>query len=103
MTLGELLEKATSSDRIVILNAAKQVIFRGYTATVAHTHISPQRRVAKFGLGMETYRKADVMWDWQKTDALPQQVPLEQFSQFEIGELEHILYIRIVLENEFAI
>ena len=101
MTLGELLEKTTKSDRIVILNAARQVIYRGYAASVEHARINEQRKVERFGIGMETYRKTDVMWDWSRTEPLAQQIPVEQFTQFQVGQLEHILYIRIELANEF--
>lgn len=36
MQLGELIEKMTTSDRLVIINAAGQVIYRGYAANFAH-------------------------------------------------------------------
>lgn len=51
---------------------------------------------------METYRATDKLWDWEKTDKLPEQVPVEQFSEYKVEQLKHILYIRIELENEFA-
>lgn len=34
MQLGELIEKMTTSDRLVIINAAGQVIYRGYAANL---------------------------------------------------------------------
>ena len=101
MRLGELLEKTVNSDRVVIVNAAKQVIYRGYAASVEHARIDEQRKVERFGIGMETYSKTDVMWDWARTEPLAEQIPVEQFTQFEVGQLEHILYIRIELANEF--
>ena len=42
------------------------------------------------------------MWDWERADALPPQVPVEQFGEYKVGELKHILYIRIELDNEFT-
>lgn len=53
------------------------------------------------GLGMETYRATEQMWDWEKTDSLPEQVPVEQFTQYRVEDLQHILYIRIELKSEF--
>lgn len=44
MMLGELLEKATPSDRIMIKNAAGQVIFRGYAASTDGAGIRTTRR-----------------------------------------------------------
>lgn len=41
MQLGELIEKMTTSDRLVIINAAGQVIYRGYAANFAHGTIKP--------------------------------------------------------------
>lgn len=35
MQLGELIEKMTTSDRLVIINATGQVIYRGYAANFA--------------------------------------------------------------------
>ena len=101
MLLGDLIEKLTSSDRIVIINAARQVIYRGFVANVECAGIRKTRRVKKIGIGLETYRVTEKLWDWQKTDALPPQVPVEQFGEYRIEELQHILYIRIELENEF--
>ena len=102
MTLGEILDKATNSDRVAIVNAAGHVLYRGYTANADHARIDQQRRVKRLGIGMETYRKTDKIWDWQRADTLPEQIPVEQCSQFEVGELEHILYFKIELANEFS-
>lgn len=60
MQLGELIEKMTTSDRLVIINAAGQVIYRGYAANFAHGTINPLRRVKRFGAGygnVQAHRK----------------------------------------------
>ena len=56
MQLGELIEKMTTSDRLVIINAAGQVIYRGYAANFAHGTINPLRRAHRkdVGLGKHT-------------------------------------------------
>lgn len=54
--LGDILDKLTPSDRLVIYNAARQVVYRGYAANAVHGTVNPQRRIKKMGLGMETYR-----------------------------------------------
>ena len=100
--LGELLEKTVNSDRVVIVNAAKQVIYRGYADSADHAHIDTRRIVESVGMGMETYKKTDKMWDWKQAEPLAKQISVEQFSQFEVGQLEHILYIKIELANEYA-
>lgn len=102
LCLGDVLKTITPSDRVLILNAAKQVVYRGYAANAGHAGVNGLRKVKKFGIGMETYRATDKLWDWEKTDKLPEQVPVEQFSEYKIEQLQHILYIRIELENEFA-
>lgn len=61
MQLGELIEKMTTSDRLVIINAAGQVIYRGYAANFAHGTINPLRRVKRFGLYVE------MKWQKNKT------------------------------------
>lgn len=101
MTLGEVLEKITNSNRVVVTNAARQVIYRGYVASMNMAKIDRQRKIHRIEIGMETYRKTDKMWDWARTEPLDEQIPAEQFSQFAVGELEHIIYIKIELENEF--
>ena len=99
--LGDVLDSITPSDRVLVVNAAKQVVYRGYAANAAYSNLSRQRKVKKFGIGMETYRATDKLWDWEKTDKLPEQVPVEQFSEYKVEQLQHILYIRIELKNEF--
>lgn len=37
--LGDILDKLTPSDRVVIYNAAGQVVYRGYTANAVHGSI----------------------------------------------------------------
>ena len=100
MMLGEAIGKITPSDRIVIINAARQVIYRGFAANVNSAGIRQTRRVKRFGVGLETYRATENMWDLTKIDALPPQVPVEQFGEYKVDQLKHILYIRIELENE---
>lgn len=53
--LGDIMDKLTPSDRVVIYNAARQVVYRGYAANAVHGTLNPQRRIKKMGLGMETY------------------------------------------------
>ena len=101
MILGEAIEKITPSDRIVIVNAAGHVIYRGFAANAKSAGIRQTRRVKKYGIGLETYRATENMWDWKKIDALPPQVSVEQFGDYKVDQLKHILYIRIELENEF--
>ena len=91
----------TTSDRLVIINAAGQVIYRGYAANFAHGTINPLRRVKRFGLDMETYKRTEKMWDWANIRELPEQIPVEQFSKYRVEDLQHILYIRIELKSEF--
>lgn len=99
MQLGELIEKMTTSDRLVIINAAGQVIYRGYAANFAHGTINPLRRVKRFGLDMETYKRTEKMWDWANIRELPEQIPVEQLGQYDIGQLQQLLFIRVILEE----
>ena len=102
MMLGEAIEKIVPSDRIMVINAAGQVIFRGYAANMESAGIRKTRRVKRYGIGLETYKATEKMWDWSMIDTLPQQVPVERFGEYKVGELKHILYIRIELDSEFT-
>ena len=99
ITLGQLMNKIVSSDRVVVINAARQVVYRGFAANFTHTRMNDLRKVKSFGLGMETYKKIDKMWDWQKINELPEQIPIEQISKYDTGELQHIIYTKIILED----
>lgn len=101
ITVGSLVDKMTGSDRILIKNAAKQVIFRGYAAAFRDFAGDKERMVANVKIGMETYNRRDKMWDWQRIETLPEEVPVSEFGQYSVGELEHILYTEITLENDF--
>lgn len=67
--LGDIMDKLTPSDRVVIYNAARQVVYRGYAANAVHGTLNPQRRIKKMGLGMETYRATEQMWTGRKQTA----------------------------------
>lgn len=97
--LGDIMDKLTPSDRVVIYNAARQVVYRGYAANAAHGTLNPQRRIKKMGLGMETYRATEQMWDWEKTDSLPEQVPVEQFTQYRVEDLRDIADVLKITEG----
>lgn len=93
MMLGEAIEKITPSDRVVIINAAGQAIFRGYAANAHNAGIRKTRRVKRYGIGMETYKATEKMWDWSRIDALSPQVPVEQFGEYKVGGIEaHSVY-----------
>lgn len=85
----------------MIINAAGQVIYRGFAANAHNAEVRKTRRVKRYGVRLETYKATENMWDWTKIDALPPQVPVEQFGEYKVDQLKHILYIRIELENEF--
>lgn len=57
------------------------------------------RRVKRFGLGMETYKRTEKMWDWANIRELPEQIPVEQLGQYDIGQLQQLLFIRVILEE----
>ena len=57
------------------------------------------RRVKRFGLGMETYKRTEKMWDWANIQELPEQIPVEQLGQYDIGQLQQLLFIRVILEE----
>ena len=46
-------------------------------------------------------RLGDVLERLVPSDSLPEQVPVEQFTQYRVEDLQHILYIRIELKSEF--
>lgn len=82
MFLGEVIESCTGSERIVVLNAASQTVYRGYAANfMESSNVSPMRRVKRIGIGMETYRKTDALWDWKHSKELPEQVPIESIPE----------------------
>lgn len=43
--LGDIMDKLTPSDRVVIYNAARQVVYRGYAANAVHGTLNLQRRI----------------------------------------------------------
>ena len=45
--LGDIMDKLTPSDRVVIYNAARQVVYRGYAANAVHGTLNPQRRMTR--------------------------------------------------------
>lgn len=57
------------------------------------------RRVKRFGMGMETYKRTEKMWDWANIRELPEQIPVEQLGQYDIGQLQQLLFIRVILEE----
>lgn len=99
LSLGQVMDAIVPSDRVVVINAAGQVIYRGFAANFEHTAISDERPVKSFGLGMETYRKTERLYDWQNVRELPKTIPVEQLEEFSTKELNHIIYTRIILRN----
>lgn len=104
MFLGEVIESCTGSERIVVLNAASQTVYRGYAANfMESSNVSPMRRVKRIGIGMETYRKTDALWDWKHSKELPEQVPIESIPEYDIGDLRQFVFMKIQLHNDFEL
>lgn len=99
--LEDLMARISGSERVIVETAARQVIYRGYAANFHCAGIRAGRRVKSVSIGMETYRAIDKMWDWCKSDRLPELVPFESIPEFQTGELKHILYQRIQLVSDF--
>ena len=99
MRVGELVYTITSSDRILVLNAANQVIYRGYAANFGKSNVNKLRIVKRIGIGIETYKNTETMWDWSESRNLPEQVPIESVSEYETANLTHIIYTKILLED----
>lgn len=99
MRVGELVYAITSSDRILVLNAARQVIYRGYAANFGKSNVNKLRVVKEIGIGVETYKNTETMWDWSESKNLPDQVPIESVSEYETANLTHIIYTKILLED----
>lgn len=104
LLLGEVMDSFTGSERVVVVNAANQTIYRGYAANFAESsRISPMRKIKRIGIGMETYRKTDTMWDWEHSKELPEQVPIESIPEYDIGDLRQFVFMRIQLHNDFEL
>lgn len=52
--LGDILDKLTPSDRLVIYNAARQVVYRGYAANAVHGNIQSNRTDVGLGKDRQT-------------------------------------------------
>lgn len=104
LLLGEVIESCTGSERIVVLNAANQTVYRGYAANfMESSNVSPMRKIKRIGIGMETYRKTDTMWDWEHSKELPEQVPIESIPEYDIGDLRQFVFMKIQLHNDFEL
>lgn len=101
MCLGALTKRLRGSERIVVENAARNVLYRGWAGNFWTAKIDRKRKVDSVSIGVETYRKTDELWDWENTKSLPEEVPMEQISKFDIGELSQILYLKIRLKSDF--
>lgn len=64
--LGDILDKLTPSDRVVIYNAARQVVYRGYAANAVHGTLNPQpvpgRHEAQQGICTEVDKGSHKQW-----------------------------------------
>lgn len=102
LILGEVIKSIPGSERIVVLNAANQTIYRGYAAEFAeNSHINPMRKIKRMGIGMETYKKEETMWDWEHSKKMSEQIPMESIPEYEIGDLRQFVFMKIQLSNDF--
>lgn len=99
MKLGEIVEKMELSNRLVVLNAAGQVVYRGYVANFfKEKEEIIERNVKGYGIGLETYKKTENLWDWTNTEKLPESIPVKELSRYDIGELQQLFYNKVTLE-----
>ena len=98
ITLGQLLRHMVSSDRIVIENEGKEVLYKGYVGCSQYGNIDETRKVKQFGLSTEIFRK-ELRPVYITGQRLKERIPVERISDFKFSELEMLIYTKIVLED----
>lgn len=93
------MEKLKRSDRLMIVNADGEVVYRGYTANFCYSKVNPAEPIKLFGIGVETYGKGKEPYNWKRIESLPEQIPKESFYKYQLGELETIIYTKVLLEK----
>jgi hypothetical protein len=96
--VGDILASMPGSDRIVIMNAARNVIYRGYAANALES-IDTSRKVDRMKQAMEVYRKEEVLWDWTRIKELPQSLTPEQTLKYSTDQLTQFVFTEIQLAN----
>ena len=108
LRLGQLLDVLIPSDRIKIFDGENEkapVLYTGFVACLDYDQkeIDKTRRIARTGLGVDTFRVDDKTEKWNSfahARPLKNEVPVESISNYKSSELEHIIYTRIFLEGK---
>ena len=100
ITVKDVLATMYGSDRIVITNAAKNVIYRGYVGNVENK-VDTGRKVDRLKQCLEVYRKEEILWDWSRIEQLPQSLTPEQTLKYSTDKLTYFAFLEIQLANDF--
>lgn len=103
MTLGEILEKATHSDRLIVCDTSGHELYRGFVACIGYGDgIDLQRTVKRFGLSTNIFRKENRAAERMKEyryGTQPEPDNPENISDFKFSDLEMMIYTKVVLED----
>lgn len=102
MTLAQMLEKATPSDRLLVEDASGQELYRGYVACMTYGKVDTARTVKRFGLTTNIFRREKRAEEHMKEfrhcgSWKPEEV--ENISDFRFSDLEMMIYTRVILED----
>lgn len=98
MTLNEFLQVHTPSDRLVVMDNAGNEIYRGFVACMRHENIDGSRKIKRFGVGTEIFRRGkESRFDY--ATPLGEAVKIENVSAFSFSDLALRVYTKVVLED----
>lgn len=99
VTLGQLTERMIPSDRLIIEDEAGNVFYKGYAGCMQHTKADESRRVKRFGLATEVFRK-EIRRTGVRTDIVPcEEVKMESISEYRFSDLVVQIFTRVILEG----
>lgn len=101
LKLGQVIDHMDKSARLVINTAAGYPVYRGYVGNYKKGWANEDAEVNTVRQQMETYRTEDGHFDWKNIHDLPAEIPVKEIERYKTGELTHLIYTEIQLENPY--
>ena len=96
--LGQVMKRLINSERILIVDANGQELYKGYVANFEHNAEDNVKPVKKIGMETKIFKRGN----FRERIPQPQKEPVmaEDLAFYQLSELEFVIYLKIMLENK---
>lgn len=99
VTLEQLIKRMIPSDRLIIEDENGKELYKGYVGCMEHIDFQTSRRVKRFGLSTNIFRKETSKKGILIHTLLGEEISAEHTSEFSFSDLVMQIFTKVIVED----